>query len=61
MNINSPYLLQTLGSVWVKDEIKVNLRQITSVAVAYSDVCEKQWKQSCIIMLAVKGDAKDKM
>ncbi|CAC5405408.1 unnamed protein product [Mytilus coruscus] len=64
MKTRCPHLLETLVSVCVKDETKVNLRQITSVAVAYSCLMfarnnKNSGIQRCITMLAVKGDAND--
>ncbi|CAC5371189.1 unnamed protein product [Mytilus coruscus] len=64
MKTRCPHLLEILVSVCVKDETKVNLRQITSIAVAYSCLMfarnnKNSGIQRCITLLAVKGDAND--
>lgn len=61
-----PQLLEILLSVCVKDTTKVNLRQINSVAVAYSSLMfarnnKNSGIQRCITLLAVKGDANDEV
>ncbi|CAC5399951.1 unnamed protein product [Mytilus coruscus] len=66
MKTRCPHLLEILVSVCVKDETKVNLRQITSVAVAYSCLMfarnnKNSDIQRCITLLAVKGDANDEV
>ncbi|XP_063411233.1 uncharacterized protein LOC134694165 [Mytilus trossulus] len=66
MKTRCPQLLEILLSVCVKDTTKVNLRQINSVAVAYSSLMfarnnKNSGIQRCITLLAVKGDANDEV
>ncbi|VDI79977.1 Hypothetical predicted protein, partial [Mytilus galloprovincialis] len=66
MKERCPSLLDTLISVCVKDKEKVTVRQITSVAVAYSCLMfSRNNKNSAIqrvlTLLAVKGDANDEV